>query len=555
VIKSQIQHHHDANFFIMSLIAPKRLFHVPSMSTVMYEAVADDVKIHGYVAVSHVWGNQKRYVPNGIGIKDGVTWAIPLSHHGKIGRLVNAMKYHGKKYCWWDILCMPQDNQDEINQEIPLMGDYYAGAEITLVLSTAEYNISDDFWELCKLLDRCEDEERDFTSDEYMWIASCKSPMIDFSKEQWFTRIWTLQETVLSKNTIFACKNGSYLNLTNLLYLTSKLDSMLDMYSYKIFYKSVLCMKFLCKIMDRDYTKMDMKSVMSLSLGREYTRSPDKFYGIFGILGYKDFVVDYNLTPNDLAKKITRYAYSKGDISWMAVGGNSWPGFIQAMHSALYVGNSWKKSSDPCKIIFHDNTLSINVAKFAIVVKHGNPESLGIKDPEIPRWLFNAFRKWEFDAVNAAFAATQYCKIPDSAAKYVYMQICVPENVNLEDVLAGNFYRIYESANADNRDDVLSRHDLDMRESHKIIGNIIDEYMGMYHGANIAKAITYAGEDVALIISGDVSEGDEILATTLRDKDNRILGIVSSGDIRKGVCLIPGIKIPKHLYFTHKFLL
>jgi hypothetical protein len=40
---------------------------------------------------------------------------------------------------------MSQDKQDEINLEIPLMGDYYSGAKMTLVLSDVTYNITKDF--------------------------------------------------------------------------------------------------------------------------------------------------------------------------------------------------------------------------------------------------------------------------------------------------------------------------------------------------------------------------------------------------------------------------
>lgn len=46
------------------------------------------------------------------------------------------MKHYEMGYCWLDILCMPQDKQDEIDQEVGFMGDYYAGADYMLVLPT-----------------------------------------------------------------------------------------------------------------------------------------------------------------------------------------------------------------------------------------------------------------------------------------------------------------------------------------------------------------------------------------------------------------------------------
>ncbi|KAF9341884.1 hypothetical protein BGZ91_011952 [Linnemannia elongata] len=99
----------------------------------MYENVADDVTNKGYVAISHVWGDQQMYSADELGINSGVNWEIPLSNPNKIRRLVDAMNYYEKEYCWFDVLCMPQDNQGEINLEIPFMGDYYGGADMTLM--------------------------------------------------------------------------------------------------------------------------------------------------------------------------------------------------------------------------------------------------------------------------------------------------------------------------------------------------------------------------------------------------------------------------------------
>ena|ERR1700761_1628829 len=143
---------------------PKRLFHIPSMSTVMYEDVADDIK--SYAAISHVWGDQKMYSAAELGIEDGVDWKIPLSDPKKVGRLVDAMNYFEMQYCWWDILCMPQDKQNEINLEIPFMGDYYSGADITFVLSDMTYITSDGLDTYCNIMEGVIQSDGEFIADE-----------------------------------------------------------------------------------------------------------------------------------------------------------------------------------------------------------------------------------------------------------------------------------------------------------------------------------------------------------------------------------------------------
>src|SRR5690349_22568108 len=119
----------------MSLIPPKRLFHVPSMTTVMYKDNADDIKKKGYAAISHVWGEQTMYTASELGVKGGVDWDIPLSDLEKMDKLKQSMSRYEMEYCWFDVFCMPQNKVHEVNAEVPFMGDYYAGADITLVIS------------------------------------------------------------------------------------------------------------------------------------------------------------------------------------------------------------------------------------------------------------------------------------------------------------------------------------------------------------------------------------------------------------------------------------
>jgi hypothetical protein len=63
------------------------------MSTVFYKNVVDDVKEKGYVAISHVWGEQTLYSADKFGINSGVNWIIPLSNTNKISKLVKIMNH------------------------------------------------------------------------------------------------------------------------------------------------------------------------------------------------------------------------------------------------------------------------------------------------------------------------------------------------------------------------------------------------------------------------------------------------------------------------------
>jgi hypothetical protein len=554
MMKRFMYRYHDASsFIVMSLTPPKRLFHVPSMSTVMYVDVAEDVSEKGYSAISHVWGEQKLYTAKQLGITAGIKWIIPLSNREKMTRLKSAMEYHKMEYCWFDVLCMPQDKQDEINKEIPFMGDYYAEARMTLVLSTVDYNMSDDFAKLCILMDKCENEKRNFNLDEDKWVMSHKFGMVDFSKEQWFERVWTLQETVLSKNVIFILKNGLFLNLSDLLIRTAKLKTMSEVYVYNLFFESSYLMANLCKVVNYDRTKTDIKFAMSMIIGRKCKKLQDKYYGVFGILDYKNFVVDYNMEVDELAKKIVQYAYSKGDVSWMAVGGYFWPGFVQPMYSNIHVGNLWKKSEE-CEITFLDNKISLNVTKVATIVECKDPKKFQVGAQKFLKWTYDIFIKWGFDEIDAMFAVSQYHKLPSPFAKYM-TEYFYAEEADFGEIFEADMQKIIKNTNPENCMNALLQYKHNSIKALNILSNVIQDNTNILRWVNVVKAIDEIGGKIALIVSGSVAVGDLVLLTKMRDDDGRILGIITYGNIRKGVCAFPDMNISKYTYFTHKFMM
>ncbi len=335
-----------ANFFIMSLIPPKRLFHIPSMSTVMYEDVADDVKEKGYAAISHVWGDQTMYDPDELGIKGGADWKVPLSDPNKMTIILDSMKDYGKEYCWLDVVCMPQDKQNEINLEIPFMGDYYSGADVTFALAKIHYDKeSYDYW--YDMMTDIMKTKRDFTREERGWIVSYgenNAMLLDISKEIWFERVWTLQETLLSKSVILVSVDSKF-------DLSETFERILFMWKSNNTFASNLFGSYsvellkMAKILEEahGYGRLGLFDAVVSIDRRNCYKQQDKFYGLLGFLRYTDFPVDYDKSVEDINRAIAKYAYKSGDVSWLAVVGNN-KGFIQPMYnSPLYIGEYWKQ--------------------------------------------------------------------------------------------------------------------------------------------------------------------------------------------------------------------
>ncbi len=527
----------------MALTPPKRLFRVPSMSTVMYVDVADDIKEKGYVAISHVWGEQKMYSADELGINGGVDWKIPLSDSKKIRRLVDAMNYYGMEYCWFDVLCMPQDKQNEINLEIPFMGDYYDGAHMTFVLSDESYVISEDYIRWCDMMSDMMESRRSPKLDEHSWMLKERADLLDLYKDKWFTRVWTLQEAVLSRKVILISINGHHINLTSLINKLAYLSVTNDLYGPMTFEKSnkpILGMA--AATLKHRNGSLDLLGILNINKGRDCYKIHDKFYGVLGILGYKDFPVDYDMDIDGLNKAIARYSHSKGDVSWICVGENVGSGFIQPMYKDFSsVGSGWKENTlGICGIIFGD-TLSMKAMDFATVVsckKFTRNSGTG----DMISWVIRGFREWGFSTLEILGVMLQYTDVPKNIAQVatvVFDAIC--KGKNLEDTVSEMDGTFAEDRGFMPLIDVFQKA-LSTDGLHKTM-TIIDAKMSIIN------------QRYPLVVIGDVDVGDKIMVPQMHDFKKRNIGIVTYHFKRKGVCLVPRIKMDdnlKPIYFVHR---
>ncbi len=523
----------------MSLVAPKRLFHVPSMSTVMYVDVADDVKKKGYATISHVWGDRKMHTADELGVKGGVDWKIPLSDPNKIRKLVDAMNHFKMEYCWLDVVCMPQDKQDEINLEIPLMGDYYSGADVTIVLSDAEYGISPDYTTWYNLMSDVMEKSRGFTLAEENWLVTCKRPLLDF-KEVWLTRVWTLQEALLSKNIALISK--SYFNMSGLIIRVTHLMERNSLLGRTLFGENS-GLDILASVARKRHGGMELVHILDVNARRDCYRIHDRFYGVLGILGYKDFVVDYGVEIDELNRKMARYAYSKGDISWMAVGGNAGLGFVQPMYKKFphmgYLRQRTGNTYNACNVA---DDVCIKATTFGVVT-----HSLKLDTDDKPRsgshafsvwkngarstfqktkFIIGVFKGWGFGYAEMSHAFSNYIVTSEEFAKVGTTFVeSVDKDMNLQETF-------FASASQVETDKAVMYTTL--------FADVLD-LLGYTYNTAVAIETNIPGLDkFPLMISGNADIGDIILLSEIFDPIPRYFGIViDKFRKRKGVCMIP----------------
>jgi len=524
----------------MVLTSPKRLFHVPTMSTVFYENVVDDVKKKGYAAISHVWGEQTMYSVDELGVKCGIDWDIPLSDLEKMDKLKESMSHYEMEYCWFDVFCMPQNKIHEVNAEVPFMGDYYAGAAITLVISRKSGFALSNGWKT-GAIDLTEPQGIANLASSAMRTISNNFAIDD---DEWFTRVWTFQEAVLSKNTKYIGSNEMYMDLSAAF---DKLDARnVANNTIKTMITANLS-KIGNAIKCHREGQMDLIGVMSRHVHRNCYKPQDKFYGALGILGYKDFVVDYNIKMEDLNRKIIQHAYSRGDMSWLSAGTLHEYGFIQPLYNAFdCVGTEWHEEIPGiCDIKFQSNALQINTYTAGTVTQctHWTKSDGG---DNFVTWAVEEFRDWKLkdDIIVRTLAAGQH--VPESSFVSLGAQIYNP--IRAIKRCGGNPFKILPNISI---------------TAMSSVGEWIDTKCTMFEeNASTRQSIamiSYAtGEQKPLVIHGHPDVGDTIMLLRMHDKFGRILGfVVDKSFKRKGLCLCEKIEMTEEeavsRYLPHEF--
>jgi hypothetical protein len=501
---------------------------------VMYDSVVDDVKEKGYVAISHVWGERKVYRAK----KPGIDWGIPISDTDKLSRMITFVTELKKEYCWMDILCMNQDKQDEINQEIPFMGDYYAGADMTLVLGTKDYPESSDLDKLMDAMKYFVEHNGEFTKEQQEWIVGYGGNLFNISGEEWFYRTWTYQEAVLSRKIGIVGTNYRWFDLSRLFVCASMLMEVNPSYLYILFGKETGGnLAHLGYVAAKE--RRDLVTVLSRSFSRKSRFLEDKFFSVLGILEYKDFVVDYNTPMDDLNMKMARHAYSKGDLSWMSIGRNIGNVFIQPMYQIFtFTERIWRKRASEKHVIFAEE-LCIDAVPFANVT---NIKKIVEAENKIEFWghLGRSLWSWGFDIDAIVRAATAYYPMSEICIDFTKLHfICCMSNKSTEYLLS--------AAN------VIFGTDRTYKHLSDVITRLIN-LSGMPEEITAIKAITKTGEYIPFVVFGNVDIGDEIISTNIHDHENKntLMIIIDKFGNRKSVCTY-NIYRSDNPYISYKF--
>jgi hypothetical protein len=150
-----------------------------------------------YVSISHTWGGVKRGI-------SGINWDVAswISYQA-CESLVKTFEN-----VWIDSLCIKQDDEDDKREQIKIMHDIYRKANYTVVILIGSVKTQLDALRRAKeLLEGLCRMGECTASDGCPYFTAMKElrdAAVKIKSIQWFQRVWTLQEAVISEELRFA---------------------------------------------------------------------------------------------------------------------------------------------------------------------------------------------------------------------------------------------------------------------------------------------------------------------------------------------------------------
>ena len=176
-----------------------------------------------YVALSYVWGSQAQRLTLTRANHKALSkkGAINLDEVSRtISDAAVVVEMLGERYLWVDVLCILQDDQDDLAEQIPVMGQIYTRSLVTIMAAASTDSnsglpgVSSQARSAQRiseplnggvLLRTCTPKHRQ-NSKDIGW-----SRQTDYLKNsKWDTRGWTFQEKVLSRRCLFFMEEQVY---------------------------------------------------------------------------------------------------------------------------------------------------------------------------------------------------------------------------------------------------------------------------------------------------------------------------------------------------------
>jgi hypothetical protein len=203
------------------------------------------------------------------------------------------------KYCWTDTICIDQNDEEDKQRQIPLMGEIYGNAQAVVIVTTCDFPT----WMTQAYLDQLTEDlneaiamylEEEFGGSMSLYwrgdegrkkIVEGMDCLEFFTRTRWADRIWTLQEYILARKIVWLGQNDSCLCIDDELFRA--LPELCDTFDIQeaIGGKYSKLYKFYAGMVNARSRKIDPTRIMELLGNRTASFPDDEVYGAMAASG------------------------------------------------------------------------------------------------------------------------------------------------------------------------------------------------------------------------------------------------------------------------------
>jgi hypothetical protein len=160
-----------------------------------------------YLAISHAWSDN--FFPKALPLH-------PSAGGDAIKQTILKRGFDTVEYCWVDLFCIKQDSDDDMNEQIPLMGQIYGNAEAVLIILKNKLNLTQEqvdsgtaqmsealtIWKTEAWVEEGVSQYWEYGEGRTKLVRAMKI-LSRFTNAAWGTRVWTLHEYLLATNVLW----------------------------------------------------------------------------------------------------------------------------------------------------------------------------------------------------------------------------------------------------------------------------------------------------------------------------------------------------------------
>lgn len=293
---------------------PKRLLNTKTKNIINTEKISPlNYNKYKYVTLSYVWGKENYVKPKKMKIT-GINYKICFNKYTELNKLLQMLHNNNIEWLWVDAICINQNDVEEKNIEVSKMSKYYENSQYTIAFIITEINI-------VEIIEEIMNEKEISIKNKFLKILNN-----DLFLDEWFERVWILQESILSNDLLLYTGNeylfklkDFFIKIYNYLYLKNEDDILrINFFNHINPSLSVLILGIARFSIENKIN--NLTGILHYVRGRKCKYLQDKIYGLLGLYKYSnEIIVNYEKDINEIISDIIKISIRYNDYSFLII--------------------------------------------------------------------------------------------------------------------------------------------------------------------------------------------------------------------------------------------